>query len=447
MARYNKISEDIRKQIVDCRKQNYDWTRSQIATKFGISGAGVSKLLKAAGCPFIATGSKLKNNPNAVADFVRRTHTDKNEEKRLSALRASKTAMMIGSSGAAGEIEFMSVLAESRGGQCLGSYSGSKVKLNWKCHKGHEFEMIPNAVQQGQWCPHCAFVGPSRAQVEINDYICSVVPEYEIFMGNRTAIKPLELDIWIPELKFGLEYNGLYWHSDAHLASGRHLRKALACQQVGVSLLAVYEDEWKRKPELIKAMIRWRLHKFSGETRRGSELDLVRLDHNREFKDFFNRNHIDGHTKATYAMALVEDGVIRACASFRTNHNREFELARLATDYDFQIHGAAGKLLASAPRPLVSFSNNRLSSGNVYEKLGFEEVTVSGDKPSYWYTDLRQRIWRFKCRRINEPEILAAYPTQKLQLAAGVISERIFGDRRKLYRIEDYGHRKWLLKS
>jgi hypothetical protein len=77
----------------------------------------------------------------------------------------------------------------------------------------------------------------------------------------------------------------------------------------------------------------------------------------------------------------------------------------------------------------------------VYRKLGFE--LVAANRPSYWYTDGVTRVWRWRCRRSNDPEVLARYPTEEAQCRAGVQSRAIFGDDRPLYRIEDYGHLKW----
>lgn len=56
-------------------------------------------------------------------------------------------------------LEDMKRFAEENGGSCVSEeYKGSQVKHRWRCSRypSHpEFEMIPNAVQQGQWCPKC----------------------------------------------------------------------------------------------------------------------------------------------------------------------------------------------------------------------------------------------------------------------------------------------------
>lgn len=78
--------------------------------------------------------------------------------------------------------------------------------------------------------------------------------------------------------------------------------------------------------------------------------------------------------------------------------------------------------------------------------MGFKEIERP-DKPSYYYTDGFHRIWRFRCKRNNDPEILERHPTEKAQALAGVFSQKLFGDDRALFRIEDYGHKKWIRPS
>jgi hypothetical protein len=344
--------------------------------------------------------------------------------------------------------EKMVALATENEGSFIGPYLGAFEKTKWSCSKGHLFNMRPANVVQEQWCPRCSHVGPSTQELEIKAYVESLVGVENVLGSDREAIKPLELDIYVPSLKLGIEHCGLFSHSDyfGDKVRGRHNKKALACRAAGIDLLMILGDEWINKQDLVKAMIRWRLKKFSGIKLHARKLELRRLEKNKEYSEFFERNHLDGHAKASYAWGLFLGDKLISCASFRTNHAGEFECARLATDYDYSVSGAAGRLFAQIKGPLVSYSNNRLSHGNVYQKLGFELLKENG--PSYWYTDFKVRVWRFRCKRINDPEVLARYPdvehTERAQAAGGVFSEEIFGDNRPLYRIEDAGHRKWL---
>jgi hypothetical protein len=79
-----------------------------------------------------------------------------------------------------------------------------------------------------------------------------------------------------------------------------------------------------------------------------------------------------------------------------------------------------------------------------HDFIGF--TLLQENDPSYYYTDLKVRLWRYKCRRINKPEIISEFPTERSQARGGVFSKMYLGHNRPLYEIEDYGHLKWILK-
>ena len=286
----------------------------------------------------------------------------------------------------------------------------------------------------------------SKGQLEIYNYIKSIT-EIDILLNDRTGLSGTELDVYAPTQKFGIEYNGLYWHSSAsdQFKKMSHAKKSQKCQDKNINLLAVFEDEWNDpiKQELIKNMIAYRLKALKPKTLSPRKLELKLLELNNKFEEFFKRYHIDGHAKSSFAYGYYYDNELIFCASFRKNFNGELEIARLASNFKYSIPGALGKILKLINKTIVSYSNNRLSQGNIYVQNGFKEITET-KQPSYWYTDLKTRVWRFKCRKNNNPEIVALHPTEQAQALNGVFSQKLFGDNRPLYRIEDYGHRKWL---
>ena len=55
----------------------------------------------------------------------------------------------------------MQTLAYEKGGQCLSTaYVNNKAKLRWRCQHGHEWEAVPSSIKQGHWCPHCTGLAP-----------------------------------------------------------------------------------------------------------------------------------------------------------------------------------------------------------------------------------------------------------------------------------------------
>jgi Helix-turn-helix domain of resolvase len=286
----------------------------------------------------------------------------------------------------------------------------------------------------------------SSGQKEVELYIRSVYPG-TVFKDDRTALKKKQLDIYIPDKKLGIEYDGLYWHSLLRQTKrNKHVEKKQLCIDKGIKLLAIYEDEWfnPNKQILIKKMIDNRLGVNKPVRLHTRKLILKKLDKNKEFDWFFNKFHLSGHVKSKYAYGLFLDDKLVFCVSFRTSFSTKLlEIARLASDYDYFIPNGLGKILKQINQPIVTYSDNRLSDGNIYQQNGFQEHTLT-QQPSYFYTDFKTRIWRFRCRKNNNPEISGLYDTEEKQAAAGIFSKKIFGDNRPLYRIEDYGHRRWI---
>ena len=58
-----------------------------------------------------------------------------------------------------------------------------------------------------------------------------------VVANDRNAIRPKELDIYLPDFQVGIEYDGLYWHKEASLVS-----KTNKCDKNGIRLIRFYES-------------------------------------------------------------------------------------------------------------------------------------------------------------------------------------------------------------
>lgn len=66
----------------------------------------------------------------------------------------------------------------------------------------------------------------------------------KIIQHNRKAIKPLELDIYLPDLNIAVEFNGNYWHSQSKQCPiDYHLNKSIKCRQKNIRLIHIYQFE------------------------------------------------------------------------------------------------------------------------------------------------------------------------------------------------------------
>lgn len=89
----------------------------------------------------------------------------------------------------------------------------------------------------------------SKGEIELFEYIKSIYPS--ALSGDRTAIEPLELDIFIPEMNVGIEYNGDYWHSLPKMKRRDNLKLKL-CIEKRIKLIRVLESDWIKNKDIIK---------------------------------------------------------------------------------------------------------------------------------------------------------------------------------------------------
>jgi len=163
--------------------------------------------------------------------------------------------------------DYYKQLAESHGGEMVGEYGGSHEKTEWKCGTcGHTWPALPNSIQQGSWCPHCAHTGPSKAQLEIAAYVKSILPGEEVIVDDKTVLQPYSpdpsrprhLDVYVPSLKKAIEFDGWFWHKSSWAIEReipeRDAQKDIQCQKAGVNLLRIDEldFEFDSKSELEK---------------------------------------------------------------------------------------------------------------------------------------------------------------------------------------------------
>ncbi|MBT3303350.1 zinc-ribbon domain-containing protein [Candidatus Woesearchaeota archaeon] len=88
---------------------------------------------------------------------------------------------------------------------------GSNIKVWWLCLRGddHIWKTSVNDRTNGTGCPKCK---PSTSAPELRIFceLKSIFPSIQ----HRHILKGFEIDIYIPELEFGIEYDGSYWHQD-----------------------------------------------------------------------------------------------------------------------------------------------------------------------------------------------------------------------------------------
>ena len=125
----------------------------------------------------------------------------------------------------------------------------------WMCSKDntHEWKATANARYKNG-CPQC-FSIISKPQKEIFNYLISIYDDEKIILNARRILNRMDLDIYIPELKIGIEYDGEYWHySDTALSRGSFQamdKKELLCLERNIKLIRIREKFWIKHKERV----------------------------------------------------------------------------------------------------------------------------------------------------------------------------------------------------
>lgn len=301
----------------------------------------------------------------------------------------------------------------------VSQFNGINGYMDFSCNEcGHIISRTLKWVMKDPMCPSCS--PKSRGQCEIYEFI-KQLGYTNLALDAQNVIAPKYVDIWVPDKKFAIEYNGLYWHSQ-HMLQSRlkasddsmryHEMKTQTCAEKHIRLLHVWEDEWRDKRPIIESMIRARLGETTRvfDARRCKIVELTGKEGRDVRRSFFEANHIDGDVRATHAWALYYHDMPVACISLRKPSNMSmkswgfdscWEIARFATLCDSRVRGGLGRLVKHAKRqltlPLVTYVDLRHGDGNSYRSVGFEDRGKT-QQPRFWWTDYVERYDRFKYR-------------------------------------------------
>jgi Probable Zinc-ribbon domain len=292
---------------------------------------------------------------------------------------------------------------------------GSSLRVWWLCSQKHEWNTrVDSRTTVMSECPQCqANRFSSKGEQEVYSCLKQIL-ECEIIKNARNVIYPYELDIYIPDLKFAIEFNGVYWHSEA---SGKnstyHQRKVDACREKGIELYQIWEDDWITKKAIIMRNIAHKCHvshtvsrileiapmyaeKIGARTLDASEISY------QEASQFLDTNHIQGKARGTSYYGLFDsDAKIRSVLVIkRSGKIGEYSIERYASAGT--IVGGFTKLLSYAEKNTpgikqwVTFADQMVSNGSLYENNGFyvDKILL----PDYKYLVSGKRVHKFNYR-------------------------------------------------
>jgi hypothetical protein len=333
----------------------------------------------------------------------------------------------------------------------LEEYKGRKVPILHQCLKcGYKWKSTPNNRLSGEGCPKCNnIITQSKGEKEVINFI-SENYSGEIILKNRSILDGQELDIYLPELKIAIEYNGLYWHNEKYKGKNYHIEKTKLCEEKGIRLIHIFEDEWINKRDIVLLKIRHILGLNNNPKIYARKCYVEEIDNDYK-REFLNNNHIQGNDHSSIKLGLwypMDDGdelvAVMTFSKLRkalgsNGGELDYELSRFATEGDYRVIGAFGKLFKYFTNNyqfnrIVTYADRRWSMGNVYIKHGFN--LTHNSKPSYWYVDRNDGTKRLHRYSFRKQELKKLFP----EVFNEELTEFEIMDKTNFYRVWDCGN-------
>ena len=302
----------------------------------------------------------------------------------------------------------------------------------FNCDKGHTFEMTSDDYHNRtrsniSLCTVCNPIGENRSikEKDLYEYIRANY-KGEIITSYRDK---LEIDIYLPELKIGFEFNGLYWHSEEYKTNSYHLDKTNYFNEKGIRIIHIWEDDWSFKETILKSQIN-NLLNLNSEKIFARKCIIKEVDV-KIARYFLDNNHIQGKVNSTKKIGLyytvtqsngVTNNELVSIMTFDQSEGRKkmeeggYNLSRFCNKLGYNVVGGASKLLSYFikeynPSRIISYADKDWSIGSLYYTLGFENV--GGNGPDYKYIVDNKRVHKSRYKKSKLKTIISESKAMK----------------------------------
>ena len=292
------------------------------------------------------------------------------------------------------------------------SYNSARRVL-WECQVNDAHAPWETPVYQrvnGQTkCPQCSIgYSTSVAEREVAEFLTSLGIVFT--RNDRSIIAPLEVDIYVPQKQIAIEYNGLYWHSEAQ-GKGKHYHynKWKACQDAGIQLITIWEDEWRDRQEVVKSMLSHKLGVSSVEKVFARKTTVETLTQT-QVNEFLEATHIQGSANGSLRYGLIDATGNLVCVMVFKHDRGRLNLLRFATSA--LVPGGFSKMLKYVERTfpdkeILTFSDHQVSDGGLYRQHGFvADLEIPVDYSYVSANKTRVHKFNYRLKRFRDDERL-----------------------------------------
>lgn len=129
-------------------------------------------------------------------------------------------------------------------------------EVSYRCNLcGHEWKSFSTSWTKVN-CPICCTRMRSIQESDFCNMIQNVYSGEVVSNTRKVLSNGKEIDVWLPELKIGFEFDGVFWHNDQHLDDDYHYEKKILALNQGINLVHIFSNFWETKQQVVMQTVK-----------------------------------------------------------------------------------------------------------------------------------------------------------------------------------------------
>lgn len=253
---------------------------------------------------------------------------------------------------------------------------------------GNEFRRILHTGHDpATWCPVCNKSCLSAPENELSSWLSKY---FDIQRNRRSIISPYELDLFISDKNIAIEFNGIYYHSFKE--SNYHIKKTKLCENKGINLIHIFEDEWLYKQKQVKSIIK-DIVKFGKNIIPFEKCEIKEISR-AQSKKFLDKYALGGFRPSKLNIGLFFKNhliFVAAFASPKSMKDYQYELISFASCFNFTAENALENI--------INYFKDRYNNSIIYYedrrfKLIKNTTILKETRPQFYYVKNAHRFSR-----------------------------------------------------
>jgi Zn finger protein HypA/HybF involved in hydrogenase expression len=266
-------------------------------------------------------------------------------------------------------------------------YLGHNKEHKWKCSKCDNI-FIDNMKNHIPLCPKCYIISPngkSKYEYEISDWLnylnINNISNKRFYENNKYKY---EIDIFLPDFNIGIEFDGIYWHSELKgKDKNYHVNKTdYFNNKHNINIIHIFEDEWKLKKNIIKSIIKNKLN--ISDNKINSNKCIIKEIDTEVTKKFIQKNNIHVYDNSNINLGLFHNNKLISIMTFKKNTNN-WLLDIYSVKINHYINNGFNKMILyfkeKYNNSIITYLDRKYFNNYIYPNFNIKSIT----KPNCYY--------------------------------------------------------------